>query len=893
MSGNVNYRHKRTSIANRRPLPASISAGEIVLNTENGQPGAYIKTDTDAIVKLGPVVISSTLPSLEGAGTTTYSKGELWFDTVNGILKVYDGSSFVNTFSGVVINVQNDPPATPAEGDLWYDDDNADIYIYVAQTTNAWVNIGPGSGSGAVATVNDTAPNGPVNGQIWWKTNTNELYVYNSSIPAWEQVNISADVIVDTGSTPPTLPNSGHLWYDESINPNSLKIYDGSNWVGTSNKFLQDGTNAILKTTQEKLKEVVSVKDFGAAGNGVTDDTLAIETALNSGATSIMFPSGTYVVSSTITKNMNQGKLELYGVGEVILDGSSIGPSTTFLEFIGTTESVVLLDTAITKGDTSFQIPAGLSLSVNDIVEIESDDLWSESRNDYYKGELFRINRIDGSTAHINGAFFDSYSINDRLKKVNAPTITIKNLTFSRTLSADLHTSGVKCRYCRDVFFQNVTIKHCNFSCLDIHKCYNATLKDCVTIANIYAGSGTSYGVNLESSYNVNIISGYYKAGRHGISLTGTYPCRRLLIDGVHVSNDPESDVHAIDLHGNCEFVIVVNSFFDNGAFLSSVNTTFSNNTVKCISSLLSTGIDIRAVKTGGFYTLENNTVLAEHGSASGNYAIRFIISDTNSPGANVVIDTIKISNNYVKHTSTSGSSIGGFRLTGPVYTDMNQTVKNLIITDNSIEVTNGFGLALFPLGVGLVAYTNNIIISNNTINANDECIRVEGGTRHEFTNLLVSGNRLSTTSSTVPVVNIDSNIASKVNFSSNIISGGDETYLNTVSGSIIATHNIFSSGVNSIVLSSGETNSRVIISNNIDNTSSGELNIGGAASAAGFINPIDRPIVWRTAAPTTGTWENGAIVWNRTPAAGGVPGWICTSSGTPGTWKAMANLSA
>lgn len=40
------------------------------------------------------------------------------------------------------------------------------------------------------------------------------------------------------------------------------------------------------------------------------------------------------------------------------------------------------------------------------------------------------------------------------------------------------------------------------------------------------------------------------------------------------------------------------------------------------------------------------------------------------------------------------------------------------------------------------------------------------------------------------------------------------------------------------------------------------------------------------TAAPTTGEWAQGDIVWNRDPTAGGNAAWICTSGGTPGTWK-------
>jgi polygalacturonase len=40
--------------------------------------------------------------------------------------------------------------------------------------------------------------------------------------------------------------------------------------------FTQSGTGAIRRTVENKLKDTVSVKDFGAVGNGVADDTAAI-----------------------------------------------------------------------------------------------------------------------------------------------------------------------------------------------------------------------------------------------------------------------------------------------------------------------------------------------------------------------------------------------------------------------------------------------------------------------------------------------------------------------------------------------------------------------------------------------------------------------------------------
>lgn len=46
-------------------------------------------------------------------------------------------------------------------------------------------------------------------------------------------------------------------------------------------------------------------------------------------------------------------------------------------------------------------------------------------------------------------------------------------------------------------------------------------------------------------------------------------------------------------------------------------------------------------------------------------------------------------------------------------------------------------------------------------------------------------------------------------------------------------------------------------------------------------------------AAPTTGTWQQGDILWNATASAGGFAGWICVTAGTPGTWKTFGAISA
>ena len=64
--------------------------------------------------------------------------------------------------------------------------------------------------------------------------------------------------------------------------------------------FTQAGTGAVARTVDSRLKDVVSVKDFGAIGDGVANDTAAIQAALDSGK-AVFLPSGTYKVTSQLT----------------------------------------------------------------------------------------------------------------------------------------------------------------------------------------------------------------------------------------------------------------------------------------------------------------------------------------------------------------------------------------------------------------------------------------------------------------------------------------------------------------------------------------------------------------------------------------------------------------
>lgn len=66
--------------------------------------------------------------------------------------------------------------------------------------------------------------------------------------------------------------------------------------------FLQSGANAVTRTIQNKLRDVISIKDFGAVGDGVADDTAAIQAALNAcpQGGGILIPHGTYKITDEL-----------------------------------------------------------------------------------------------------------------------------------------------------------------------------------------------------------------------------------------------------------------------------------------------------------------------------------------------------------------------------------------------------------------------------------------------------------------------------------------------------------------------------------------------------------------------------------------------------------------
>jgi hypothetical protein len=92
--------------------------------------------------------------------------------------------------------------------------------------------------------------------------------------------------------------------YTDSLR-SDLSSSTGSSRVG----FKLSSLLSSLRTVQDKLAESVSVKDFGAVGDGVADDTAAIQAALDA-SNSVYVPPGVYLLSATLH---SRPRTEFYG----------------------------------------------------------------------------------------------------------------------------------------------------------------------------------------------------------------------------------------------------------------------------------------------------------------------------------------------------------------------------------------------------------------------------------------------------------------------------------------------------------------------------------------------------------------------------------------------------
>jgi parallel beta-helix repeat protein len=159
--------------------------------------------------------------------------------------------------------------------------------------------------------------------QWWADTTTGLLKLRNAANNAWITVGTLASANLGL------IPAGAASIVNADVNASA-------GIVASKLSFTQAGSGAAARTIDSKLNELVSVKDFGAVGDGVADDTAAIQAAIDSGKAAYV-PKGTYKISATL--NLNNGYKALIGDPSMpTIAKTNAGPAIR----IGTTAGAVL-----------------------------------------------------------------------------------------------------------------------------------------------------------------------------------------------------------------------------------------------------------------------------------------------------------------------------------------------------------------------------------------------------------------------------------------------------------------------------------------------------------------------------------------------------------------------
>jgi len=297
------------------------------------------------------------------------------------------------------------------------------IYTYVAGTTTPATTYT--SLTGLVAQPNPIVLNaaGRVpTGEIWLNDDSTYKFIVKTSLGV--QIG-SYDNVPGINDFPPIYADLSN-----TSNPTLGDALVGFRQSNSSGNL----ANSVGRTVHQKLQELISVKDFGAVGDGLTNDLTAIQNAIAalSGGGTLYFPAGNYFVT---------GKIEITANGVSIL-GDGRGATTITTNALTGDIIAVGSSISITRSNTIS------NLTINSVVA-----------------------RTDGASIHVAGAkatTIDNVEIRNGFDGIRVTSygnqaqtvinnVLIENSTFFGIGMVFGETNNV----CNEVFITQVTIADC------------------------------------------------------------------------------------------------------------------------------------------------------------------------------------------------------------------------------------------------------------------------------------------------------------------------------------------------------------------------------------------------------------------------------------------------
>jgi hypothetical protein len=579
---------------------------------------------------------------------------------------------------------------------------------------------------------------------------------------------------------------------------------------------------ATARTVNQKLQEFVSVKDFGAIGDGIADDTAAFQSAVNylqssasnwvaintTNGAALQVPTGTYKITSPV--NLYSGvHLIGEGIGTQILIASSFSGTAAF---------------NLTSSTISPVYSAAGIHSMAFKQEASSTTVWAISQ--------------------------------DKVKSVISINCYFSELWFYVNYCMDMSVYTQQTIYDRVCSAGNVEsfIKHVG----NTNTFYHVDKE-----ANV--GTGTEPIVYISGSGNILqnvLIEGFGAATKTMLFLDG---CPTITIDHYHMEcNASQYGIHIKDC-GNVQFrgSMRLNA---PAALMKIENTTAVNAEVLNINSddnVIYNMIDIDSAST-----LYIDTLFSRRGLQK-----------------KISVPNIKVQESYVFH----GVDATGF------------FTKTTVI-DNRLTNQNQFINPSFDSGM----YGWNYANFSGTAPTLEEYIDSPFG--NKMLHMTFATPTVATITQTFPLSAVDVNIPLTVTAKVKTTAGSIRIYFSgggySTDGAIVnsawitSITNEWVELVATIIPQSTASLQAGIWINNGTDFYLDELSFvkgtQSAPSGTAFrdITLAGNYITYLSAPPSTGRFEKGDIVFNSAPNAGGIVGWVCVTSGTPGTWKTFGNIA-
>ena len=453
-----------------------------------------------------------------------------------------------------------------------------------------------------------------------------------------------------------------------------------------------------------KLANSYTVEEFGAVGDGITDDSEAIQTAFDTipEHSSLLFSNDTYLLMSPVTYrrsnlhvNFNNAKFLWAGVDDLETTGRGA------VEFEGALDSNRNFISNVAPD------PNGTKLSLTGSTEtIEVDEYVGltirggqgtphNGKYDNYKpsvGTLAKV--VEVGADYIIVDYFCPFDYSKVLydgwinKVQPVSNITIENLNIESTTSSTLPTSWVHMvKFSQVVNFEirNIYASKFKYKGLRLSQCREGIIDSCHFNDPTEISGGRGYGVQIANSNRIELRRVTGNRLRHLIDFSTSHHCK------VYDSHATDSFNRTFDCHGLSEHDI---EFIDcDGDYIFSNGMTEFPSVVENITILRGT---IRGISGGAVHNLTcDSTTMTD----------LFLYSDA--------IGDLKLINNKIYHKqrvtrNITNSSRGG-------YFDRGHTVEmtgNTLIFEDLESNAVGWIFRFFKT----VSIKDNIIKSINTL---------------------------------------------------------------------------------------------------------------------------------------------------------------------------------